>query len=421
MAHASRANDHNAAAPGHLTPVLGEPALARPASRDELDAWARLDRLQGPGERRAVLLALLLTEGSLAEQQAWVSECRDVPQAALAQALVGQLGDMARPAALERVLHDCQRAPQGERVELLRSARRLMCADGRVGPLDRLRWLYMRQCLAAGEPGVGTAAASSSGGDSQWDDLAQRAAGQPHRPGAHSLPDHLKLPASRLTSYLARLVPQADPQSKVGTLGVAWHRAVMTELWGDDVPACRLPDGDQLAQALAQVQELSWMQRPQLARTWVEAAFVLARRRAGQRSASLPPAGQAFDVVPTQPMPLGPAGEAGGGAADGPVPASTGEPLAASTDFAGLAGAAPETMPASLASLRATQLPGAAVAAHGATAATATPSTSTPAAAGLPDTEALHTLRLACRMIDTPLPPELARVFIEHPLAPPAA
>jgi hypothetical protein len=29
----------------------------------------------------------------------------------------------------------------------------------------------------------------------------------------------------------------------------------------------------------------------------------------------------------------------------------------------------------------------------------------------------LHALRLACRMIDAPLPPELARTFVEHPQA----
>jgi hypothetical protein len=287
------------------------------------------------------------------------------------------------------VLHDSRRAPQAERVELLRSARRLMSADGRVGPLDRLRWLYMRQCLAAaGEPGVGDAATRD--GDSLWDDLAQRGAGRSQRPGAHTLPDHLKLPTSRLTSYLARMVPLADPQSKVGTLGVAWHRAVMTELWGDDVPACRLPDGDQLAQALAQVQELSWMQRPQLARTWVEAAFVLARRRAGNRPAASPAFNPTAAVTPTQPMPLDDPSDS-----EPQPPTATDDPAG----FAQQAGTAPETMPASL----------------------ATASTSAPVhPSGLPEVDALHALRLACRMIDTPLPPELARVFVEHPQAPPA-
>jgi hypothetical protein len=327
MVQASLEADHNAAVPGAMSAVLGEPGLARPASDDEIEAWARLDRLQGAGERRAVLLALAITPDSGRERQAWAEECRDVDQARLALELVERLGPMARPSALERVLHDCRRAPKAERVELLRSARRLMCADGLVGPLDRLRWLYMRQCLAEGEPGLGSRADAGSA-------LGEVRA-SPERVGAHTLPEALKPPTSRLTSYLARMVPMADAQSKVGSLGVAWHRAVMTRLWGDEVPACRLPDGDQLVLALAQVQDLSWMQRPLLTRVWIETAFALARRRAASRSALPTPPSASFSL--------------------------------------------------------------------------------------LPDVPALHALRLACRMIDAPLPPELARVFVEHPSAPPAA
>jgi hypothetical protein len=325
------ADPHAAAHPGALPPVLGEPGLARPPSSEDIEAWGRLDRLQGPGERRAVLLALALTPGSPHEQQAWVDECQGVTQAGLAHELVKRLSPLARPAALERVLQDCHNAPKAERVELLRSARRLMCADGRVGPLDRLRWLYMRQCLGSSEPGVGGPQMRALRVDMN-DDGSQGDPAAADRVGAHALPEALKLPASRLTSYLARMVPLTDAQSKVGSLGVAWHRAVLTQLWGDGISPCRLPDSDQLVLALAQVQEMSWMQRPLLTRTWVDMAFALARHRPAVRPA------------------------------------------------APEAGAAPDPLPP-----------------------------------GLPEVEALQALRLACRMIDTPLPPELARVFIEHP------
>ncbi|MEY4748988.1 MAG: hypothetical protein RIQ60_1202 [Pseudomonadota bacterium] len=386
MVQASLEADPHAAA-GALPPVLGEPGLARPASSDEVQAWQRLDLLQGPGERRAALLALVITPGSVREQQAWADECKDVPKAALAQELIQCLSLLARPAALERVLHDCRNAPREERVELLRSTRRVMSADGLVGPLDRLRWLYMRQCLSAGEPGVGAAAPR---GAPAALDASEPGPPQTTRADTHALPESLKQPTSRLTSYLARMVPQADAQSKVGTLGVAWHRAVLTQLWGDDVPPCQLPDGDQLVLALAEVQELSWMQRPLLARTWTDAAFALARRRPAQRPAPpvYSPTSQTLPMQLGDNEPMGDAAASSRAAADRPVPPAT-----------GAAGGAPQSASGS---------------------ASASPCTSAPASealpAGLPEADALYALRLACRMIDTPLPPELARVFVEHPL-----
>jgi hypothetical protein len=336
--------NHNAAAPVAMSPVLGEPSLALAASDAELQAWAQLDRLQGPGERRAVMLALLLTPDSQREEQAWAEECQGVMLADTALSLVRNLSVQAQPAAFERVLNDSKRAPQSERVALLRAARRLMCADGRVGPLDRLRWLYMRQCLADGEPGIG---AETSPATAPADLESRWAAERSDRPGSNALPEIARLATARLTAYLARMVPVVDPQSKVGALGVSWHRSVLRELWGDDVPACRPPDSDQLVHALVEVQALSWMQRPILARTWTAYAFALARRRSGN------------------PMATSATTAATGDGSDAPAPQ-------------------------------------------------ATPAAPLP---GLPDMTGLHALRLACRMIDAPLPPELARMFVEHPQA----
>ncbi len=367
--------DHNAAAPGAMSPVLGEPALALAASDAELQAWTQLDRMQGPGERRAVMLALLLTPDSPREEQAWAEECQGVMLADTALSLVRCLSPQAQPSAFERVLNDSKRAPQSERVALLRAARRLMCADGRVGPLDRLRWLYMRQCLADGEPGIGAEASPATAPadlESRW------AAERNDRPGANALPEIARLGTSRLTAYLARMVPVVDPQSKVGSLGVTWHRSVLRELWGDDVPACRPPDSDQLVHALAEVQALSWMQRPILARTWVAYAFALARRRP-----ATPVATGTSAAIPAAPSTIASAAPSAPGAAGATTPMH-------SRDEAG-----------------------------GASTTAATPSK--PASApppGVPDMAGLHALRLACRMIDAPLPPELARMFGEHPQAP---
>jgi hypothetical protein len=335
-----------------MSPVLGEPALALAASDAELQAWTQLDRLQGPGERRAVVLALLLTPDSPREEQAWSDECKGVMQADTALSLIRALSLQAQPSAFERVLNDSKRAPMAERVALLRAARRLMCADGRVGPLDRLRWLYMRQCLADGEPGIGAEASPSTAPadlESRW------AAERSDRPGASALPEIARLATSRLTAYLARMVPVVDPQSKVGALGVTWHRSVLRELWGDDVPACRPPDSDQLVHALAEVQALSWMQRPILARTWIAYAFALARRRQAAQAESGLAAAAAVDA----------ADDSGTAVVTAAAPA--------------LAAAPPPPLP------------------------------------GMPDMAGLHALRLACRMIDAPLPPELARMFVEHP------
>ncbi|MFM2118646.1 MAG: hypothetical protein RL722_114 [Pseudomonadota bacterium] len=379
MAHSPLEAQPHAA--GSLSPVLGDAQLARAASRAELDAWEELDRFQGPGERRATLLALLMTPGSRSELEAWREACAEVGRAGRALELVASLSAPARPAALERVLHDSRRAPAAERLELLRTSRTLMCADGKVGPLDRLRWLYARQCLAEQEPGIG----GRPSGLAAW---AEEPVADADRAGAHALPEALKQPTGRLTSYLARMVPMADPQSKVGSLGVAWHRAVMSGLWGDELPPCRLPDSDQLVQALTEVQELSWMQRPLLARLWVEAAFALMQRRQSGR---------------TDPGPLAtPSGAAWTSTAPARLDSA---PVSLPMPDGGAS--APESDPAPAAGADSVPEQGRA---------TATASAAEPAwPPHWPDLDALCALRLACRMIDTPLPPPLARAFVEHP------
>jgi hypothetical protein len=219
----------------------------------ELKAWARLRRMRGPGEQRALLLALLLTPGSARERQAFVEESHGVMTAEEGRRLVDTLPATARLSALEAVLAQCAEASLAERQALLMAVRRLMCADGRVRPLDRLALLLVRHRLNGPAP-------LHRGGTRDSSELA-------------GLPLALRQAIAELSAYLARLVPGADPHAVVGAAGAAWHRAVVLAVWGaaPHPPACQVPAADALVQVLRTIQALDWMRRPMLARAWVEA------------------------------------------------------------------------------------------------------------------------------------------------------
>lgn len=235
-------------------------ALQSPtATQDELDALGRLKFLQGPGERRAALLALILTPGSARERQAWQEETAGVASAGRVRADVQQLSFAARAPAFELLLQRSRPAPVAERQALVEAARRVMSADGLVRPIDRLRWLVMRHSL-----GEVRAAARAGGTPAPADNDMTKLA----------LPmlDHV----ATMTAFLARLVPASDPAAPVGAAGHAWYQAVMAR-WKEryreasrDLPACRPPDADAVMQALWGVQEMSWMLRPVLVRAWVD-------------------------------------------------------------------------------------------------------------------------------------------------------
>jgi hypothetical protein len=231
--------------------------MPRMLNDGELTAWARLRRMRGPGEQRALLLALLLTPGSARELQAFGEECHGVVTADGNRKLVDSLPAAARLSALEAVLAQCAELPLAERQALLMAVRRVMCADGRVRPLDRLSLLLVRHRLHGPAP-------LHRGGTRDSNELA-------------GLPLAQRLAIAELSAYLARLVPAADPYAVVGTAGAAWHRAVVLAIWGQapNPPACQVPASDALVQVLRTVQELGWMRRPMLARTWVDAALAV--------------------------------------------------------------------------------------------------------------------------------------------------
>ncbi len=259
---AGPSNPGPAPAAGAAPPVAADVAAwlpaARPLTGEALTAWERLARVRSAGERRAALLALLLTPDSARERQAWTEELAGVSTAVLLHTQVQLLPPAARLPVLERLLNMAGDSALAERQALLVSARRVMCADGRVRPTDRLRWLLMRHRLSATAP-------LHRGGLRESSDLA-------------GLPLAMRLAVARFTAYLARLVPLPalpDGEAVVGAAGAAWYRSVVATLWGTapDPPPCQPPDVDALGRALLTLRELAWLRRPLLARTWVDAAL----------------------------------------------------------------------------------------------------------------------------------------------------
>lgn len=231
--------------------------LLRPSPRldpESQEAWSRLTRLHSVGERRAAVLALLLTPDSDRERRAWAEETRGVGTNAHVRRQTMLLPPAARLPALHMLLQPLATEPLAERQALLMSVRRVMCADGQVGPLDRLVWLAVRHWLAGPQ--------------------------RPHRGGLreHNDLDHLplalRLAIAEFSGYLARLVPCSPSDALVGATGVIWYDTVMRGVWGTAAhpPTCHVPDVDTLGRALRTLRELGWMHRPVLARLWTDAA-----------------------------------------------------------------------------------------------------------------------------------------------------
>jgi hypothetical protein len=318
--HPAGADDPSPGAPDTV-PVGTGPALrsalapagrpVAPLSASALDAWARLRARRGPGELKAMLLALVLTPGSSRERQCWIEETDELEGVSFLKNDLDSLPASARVPLLEAVLAHAAHLPLAQRQDLIPAVRRVMCADGRVRPIDRLTLLLVRQRLS-GAP------------------VAQRASLRDGDPAPTLLPLALRIAAADLAAFLARVVPQADAHARVGAAGAAWHARVVAALWGPapHPPACQVPDTDGLVHAVLTVRQLDWMRRPLIVRTWLDALHALAEQ-------------------PGAPLPRGGVAQLGG------------------LDLAGA-----------------------------------------------------EALRVSCGLLDTPLPPELGRMFTELPGAP---
>lgn len=227
------------------------------ARQAEIEALDRLSRVHGPGERKAVILSLIMTPRSHREKTAWREETAVLADAEALREATRALTRLTRLPVLEALLRETALAPLEERRDLLAGARRVMSADGHVRALDRLHWLAMRHLLGQGadKPAIQPAGLREN-------DLS-------------NLTDAMRQDVATFTSFLARLVPAIEPGSHmVGALGADWHRGVAATLWpAGDAPPCKVPDTDALVAALRGVQRLSWMLRPQLVRLWVTEAL----------------------------------------------------------------------------------------------------------------------------------------------------
>lgn len=240
----------------------------RLAREKEAEALRRLRARHGPGERRATVLALLMEPGNAQELQAWRAEVESLSCARAVLADVQALTPAARLPALELMLRRCAGAPPASpewRRELLTAARRVMLVDGRIAPLDRLRWLAMRRLLD-GAP----------------------AAAPP--PGPHNSVEALFAPAAVLTAFLAGLVDAPQAGAPQGGPEPAWYRLALQALaTGQPLPPWQPPDGAALSRALDALAPLAAMQRPRLAKAWLQAAQ--------QQRGGAAPGGEAADAL----------------------------------------------------------------------------------------------------------------------------
>lgn len=240
------------------TPMASATAPAGPAlDAEEMDARARLERLHGPGERQVALLSLMLEPGNTKEEKAWVQLVElDTAQAQAILRDVMSLSRASRMPVFELLLSRCAVAPKVERRSLLEAIRKLMSADGRVWPADRLRWLAMRHRLSSQSPPPALRDGPNSAAQDSLDHLGPL---ERHHIASFS-------------AFLARLVPDSGPRAQVSDLGLDWFRAVLTRACPGTDLVCDQPDADALAHALWGLQELSWQLRPVLLRIWLEEA-----------------------------------------------------------------------------------------------------------------------------------------------------
>jgi len=227
---------------GKVTPALSGPSL----TDKEVEAMDRLDRVRGVGGMKAALLALMLSPALPGRVRVWQEETTLVPEAEAIRADIELLGPTTRLPWFELLLARMGASPLAERQTLLRSARRVLGPPGL--PIDRLMWLAMRRHFG--------------------EHPSTRAHG-PNDPEISRLSIADVLHVAYFTAHLARMVPSADAAQ-----GQAWYQVVMSRwLKPAETPPWQRPDVDALVHALNGLQSMSWMQRPQVVRTWVAAAL----------------------------------------------------------------------------------------------------------------------------------------------------
>ncbi|MBA3596602.1 MAG: M48 family metalloprotease [Methylibium sp.] len=219
--------------------VTLDPDLQGAAER-ERDAIDRIGRWAGPGERRAALLALLIdrspAERGVARRIAWQAATAELPCAAAVWSDVQALRPTARKNALTLLARSGATAPRVERLTLRAALHAL--ADG---PAEQLRALAMRELLDGHKP--------------RWP-----------RPDPRNRLQALAPVIAETGTALAQalglnLRDAADWQATV--LGLLGLRAQRPALHSD--PAS-------LRRAIVRLRRLAPLERPRLARAWLDAS-----------------------------------------------------------------------------------------------------------------------------------------------------
>lgn len=244
----------------HLDPVQAASMGAAALSHAQREAQQRLQRRQGPLEIRLVLLALMMDPTNVRERKLWMQLAEPLQHASRILEDVAQLHPTMRLPEFERVTEVIRQLDLAQRRDVVVLARDLLRADGRVSPRDRLWWLTLRHRLGMKTP---------------RQPFARPVTGQGQ--GLLELDKTSRQQVGALTAYLARFVPHDEgSDGQLAAASLAWYAGVMARC-GQAPESSRqpppVPDTDSLMNALAAVQELSWMMRPLLLKAWVEEAF----------------------------------------------------------------------------------------------------------------------------------------------------
>jgi len=226
----------------------------------EREALQRLQGRVGPTEERLIVLALMMNAENPREAKLWRKVGEGVLQPEQILQDVSVLLPTRRVAEFERLTARIAQSPMPQRRTLVEQARDLLRADGRVSPRDRLWWLALRHRMGVHQRGGQAFMRPVTG---QGQDLASLDPSDLH---------HVRT----MSAYLARLIPAEQTDAGLPSANRAWLEAVNRRLnaegsgqLGDTAIGT---DADALAHALAGLQELSWVLRPQLIKAWVEEA-----------------------------------------------------------------------------------------------------------------------------------------------------
>ena len=253
----SKAGGHASA---HTT-ASSRPGHAERQERLNADREA-LQRLQGrvgPTEERLIVLALMMNPGNPREVKLWNKVGEGVHQSAQILQDVTQLLPGRRVAEFERLTARIAESPMPQRRVLVEQARDLLRADGRVSPRDRLWWLALRHRMGVQQRGQAFMRPVTG----QGQDLASLSPSDVH---------HVRT----MSAYLARVIPSEQDGPGLPPANRAWLAAINQRLsanWAQHDDGTLGTDADALAHALAGLQELSWVLRPQLVKAWVEEAM----------------------------------------------------------------------------------------------------------------------------------------------------